>query len=73
MARDSLPLPSETVGEAGVGQVSWLEAALLAFPGVVTPSGMENKRSETCSDLLQWRGRAGFTPASVLTHPPIQL
>ena len=40
MALGSLPLPSETVGEAGVGQVSWLEAALPAFPGVGTPSGM---------------------------------
>lgn len=47
MTHGSLPLPSEMVGEAGVGQVSWLEAALLAFPGVVTPSGMESKRSET--------------------------
>ncbi|GMV04735.1 MAG: hypothetical protein AMXMBFR53_10150 [Gemmatimonadota bacterium] len=49
---------------AGVGQVSWLEAALLAFPGAEAPSGMESRRSETCSGLSQWRGRAGFTPAS---------
>ncbi len=50
------------------GHVSWLEAARLAFPG--SPSGVSGGfqgaevpgKSRSSS---QWRGRAGFTPASV--------
>ena len=35
------------------------------------PSGIGSGRSETCSDLLQWRGRAGLSPASV-DDPPAE-
>ncbi len=55
---------------ARVGHVSWLEAAMLAFPGRL-PSGVgEQAFRGVRSDLSQWRGRAGLTPASVMTHPP---
>ncbi len=53
------------------GQVSWLEAAVFAFPGLTAPVASSNRRSETRSDLSQWRGRAGFTPASE-NDPPAE-
>ena len=45
MERASPPSPLGT-WRGGVGQVSWLEAASLAFPGARAPSGMESARSE---------------------------
>ena len=60
--------------------VSWLEAALLAFPGSANgrsqwldaetglrPSGPV-RGAIAPAGLLQWRGRAGFTPASEKPH-----
>jgi hypothetical protein len=48
-----------------VGHVSWLEAG--DPPSRVSPvaSWIVVPRE---ADLLQWRGRAGFSPASVTTH-----
>lgn len=49
--------PSKTVDKAQVGQVSWLEAALLAFPGM-SPSGMLSRRSEIGSRTSDSGGAA---------------
>ena len=56
--RSTIPPTREPTGGANE-DVSWLRAIQLAFPGY--PSGTEP--ITTCP--LQWRGRAGFTPASV--------
>ena len=55
---------------SGVGQVSWLEAALLAPSRGGPPSGLLKWAFRVDSGLSQWRGRAGFSPASGMTHPP---
>src|SRR6266581_4280346 len=56
--RCTIPPAREPTGGANE-DVSWLRAIQLAFPGY--PSGIEP--ITTCP--LQWRGRAGFAPASV--------
>src|SRR2546427_4535526 len=56
--RSTIPPAREPTGGANE-DVSWLRAIELAFPGY--PSGIE--RITACP--LQWRGRAGVSPASV--------
>src|SRR5882762_9496945 len=56
--RSTIPPAREPTGGANE-DVSWLRAIQLAFPGY--PSGVEP--ITTCP--LQWRGRAGVSPASV--------
>ena len=43
--------PSKTVDKAQVGQVSWLEAALLAFPGMSPQWHAEQAFRDRISDL----------------------
>ncbi len=62
--------PRRCAWTCGVGQVSWLEAAGLAFPSLMGSVAGSSWRSEEPSDLSQWRGRAGLAPASGMTHPP---
>src|SRR5439155_22429405 len=56
--RSTIPPAREPTGGANE-DVSWLRAIQLAFPGY--PSGIE----PITACPLQWRGRAGFAPASV--------
>src|SRR6267142_6795225 len=56
--RSTIPPAREPTGGANE-DVSWLRAIQLAFPGY--PSGIEP--ITTCP--LQWRGRAGVSPASL--------
>ena len=52
-------------------QVSWLEAANLAFPNPASGlSGWVRWRLRLLPGLSQWRGRAGFSPASEVFRPP---
>ena len=71
MAQRSTPRPSLEGTNAGTnGSVSWLEADPLSLPSAETPVGTALRRSGSKDSLrnrrslLQWRGRAGFTPAS---------
>lgn len=59
---------------ARVGHVSWLEAACSPSRGFL-PSGISEQPFPPAirTNLLQWRGRAGLSPASVTTHPPYLL
>src|SRR5213592_4539054 len=58
--KSALHHPSREGTNGGANEdVSWLRAKRLAFPGY--PSG----REPITACPLQWRGRAGFTPASV--------
>src|SRR5579859_1202794 len=56
--RNTIPPAREPTGGANA-DVSWLRAHRFAFPGY--PSGVE----PITACPLQWRGRAGFAPASV--------
>src|SRR3989441_10212543 len=56
--RSTIPPAREPTGGANE-DVSWLRAIQLAFPGY--PSGIE----PITACPLQWRGRAGVSPASV--------
>ena len=64
------PFPAKGAVWARGGQVSWLEAASLAFPGN-PPVALLSGQTESRSGLSQWRGRAGFAPASEMPHPQL--
>lgn len=68
-----MPPRGDTGFMCGVGQVSWLEAARLAFPGLISPVAFSSGRYRVRSGFSQWRGRAGFSPASGMTHPPYRI
>ena len=57
----------------GMGHVYWLKAVVGSLPRGYPQWHRDPTFPDSLSDLSQWRGRAGFAPASVLAHPQIQL
>ncbi len=56
--------PSKSAWVRADEKVSWLEAAVLAFPGPESQWPIEGACFRPKPGLSQWRGRAGLSPAS---------